>query len=69
MTIGERIREKRKQKGMTQAELAKAVQVNQSMITQIERGTKSLSVGLGIELARALDCTLEELAKAQEKAS
>jgi len=46
---------------MTQAELARRAHVTQAMICQIERGTKSVSIGLGREIAEALNCTIVEL--------
>jgi len=49
--------------GMTQLELGNRVGVSESMICQLERGTRSLSVPLGKEIAKALNCTLEDLAE------
>ncbi len=60
MTVGEKVRERRKELELSQQQLADAVHVGQSMICQIERGTKSLSIGLGAEIARVLGCRLED---------
>lgn len=63
MALGERLREKRLQKGLSQEDLAISVGVTKSMIGQVERGTKSLSVQLCKEIANVLNCTLEDLAE------
>ena len=53
---------------MTQAALAAAVQVDQSLICQIERGSKAISFPLAQEVAHALGCSISELAgDGQEK--
>lgn len=61
MSIGENIKEKRLSCSMTQKELAEKVNVDQSMICQIERGTKTPSLPLGKEIADALGCELNNL--------
>ena len=61
--IGTTIRNIRTAKGMTLTELAKAVGVSQPMLTQVERGTKTLSIPLGVEIAKALGCSIEDLIK------
>ncbi len=61
MSIGENIRNLRFQKKLTQDELAKKVGVARSMIAQIERGTKALSMPLGVEIAKVLQCDIKEL--------
>ena len=43
-------------------ELASAIGVGQSYLSQIERGTKAASIQLGKEIAEILDCTLDDLA-------
>lgn len=59
--IGENIRKQRRKIGMTSADLARSVQVSQPMISQIERGTKTVSLPLAAEIARVLDCEIQEL--------
>ncbi len=61
MSVGMNIREKRRALDMTQKELAEKVNVDQSMICQIERGTKAPSLPLSIEIAEALKCHIEDL--------
>lgn len=61
MSVGMNIREKRLALDMTQKELAEKVNVDQSMICQIERGTKAPSLPLSVEIAAALKCRIEDL--------
>ena len=59
--IGERIAGFRKQTKLTQKQLAEIVGVSGGMIAQIERGTKTLSLQLGKEIARALNVDILEI--------
>lgn len=61
MSVGENIRSMREQAGLTQAYLAEKAGVTQAMLCQIERGTKNPSLQLGAEIARILNCRLENL--------
>lgn len=61
--MGQNLKELRTEKGMSQTELAEKVNITQSMLCQIERGTKSLTLPLSMELAAALDCTLNDIIK------
>ncbi len=61
MSIGENIRNKRKNLNMSQNDLAAAVGVSVPMICQIERGTKSVTLMLGAEIAKILQCDLNDL--------
>ncbi len=61
--IGNNLKEIRLLRGLTQEDLASKVQVSQAMIAQMERGSKSISIPLGKEIAGALNCSLEDLAK------
>ena len=61
MNVGANIHRIREEKGIAQARLAEQAQVSQSMLCQIERGTKLPSLPLGAELARLLGCELQEL--------
>ena len=63
MSIGENIRRIRKERGMTQEELAKKVYVAGSMICMIERGTKVPSMPTGKAIAEALGVSMEDLLK------
>lgn len=61
MSIGENVKRLCENKNYTQKELSDAVNVTQSMINQIERGTKTLTVPLGCELTKVLGCDLADL--------
>ena len=61
MSVGENIRARRIQKGLNQMALAQKIGVGQSMIAQIERGTKIPNLLLGVEIAHALECELNDL--------
>lgn len=63
MSIGENIKKLRKKNMMSQEELANKINVNRSMIAQLERGTKVLSVPLCIEIAKVLNCNINDLIK------
>ena len=61
MSIGENLKRLRIQKNMTQLELAEQVGVSGPMITQIERGTKTMSMPLGKAIAEVIGCNLDDL--------
>lgn len=61
MSVGENIARMRENKNMTQLELAEAIGVSQSMIGQIERGTKLPSVILANVIAKALDGDIKDI--------
>ncbi len=67
MSIGENLKRLRVQKNMTQAELAERVGVSGPMITQIERGTKTLSMPLGKAIADVIGCKLDDLLAEQSR--
>ena len=52
------IREKRKEKGLSQERLAKLVQVSQPFIAEIESGRKKPSVDVLMRLCAVLDISL-----------
>ena len=54
MSVGANIKAKRTALNLTQRELAQRVNVDPSMICQIERGTKMPTLPLGKEIADAL---------------
>lgn len=62
MSVGENIKSRRQALGMTQEDLAKAVGLGRSMVAQIERGSKAVSIQLGVEIAKVLQCDLNTLA-------
>lgn len=61
MSIGDNVKRLREKHNYTQKELAVAVNVTPSMINQIERGTKTLTVPLGQAIAQTLNCSLTDL--------
>ena len=52
------IREKRKEKGLSQERLAKLVQVSQPFIAEIENGRKKPSVDVLMRICAVLDISL-----------
>lgn len=61
LSIGANLKRLRTDKGMSQTELAGAVNVTQSMIAQVERGTKALTMELGKEISEVLGVSVNEL--------
>lgn len=61
MSIGENIKRLRIARGMTQDELAQRVGVSAPMISQIERGTKAVTLQLGKQIADTFMCTVDDL--------
>lgn len=60
-TIGNRLRDIRRDAGFTQEEIAAALGMTQSMVLQIERGTKQLSLLNAAKLAEMLGCNIKDL--------
>lgn len=63
MSIGENIKIFRERNGLTQEQLAYRLHVSRPLISQIERGTKTLSLPLGKAMADILNCSIEDLLK------
>lgn len=61
MNIGRNIKLMRIKAGLQQVELAEKLGISQSMICQIERGTKACSMQLGAEIAEVLGCKIGDL--------
>lgn len=61
MNIGENIRLRRISKRMSQEQLAQKAEVSATMISYIETGLKPLPLKTGYLIAKALDCTVDEL--------
>lgn len=59
--IGDRIRELRTQKGLSQRQLGEATGVTQGAIGHIENGNKEPSLQLAVLLADALGTTVNDL--------
>ena len=66
MTTGERIREKRKSKGITLAQLAERVGVTASAISQYERGKLDPTRAVSFKIAIALECRLEDILSSED---
>ena len=60
MSIAENLLKWRERRGMTQQELADAVGVSRPMIAQMERGTKCVSLQLAAQIAKVLECSIED---------
>lgn len=55
------IRQRRKEKGLTQIDLAKLMNVNQTAVSQWERGIVMPRMKKCIKLARILECSVDEI--------
>jgi transcriptional regulator with XRE-family HTH domain len=53
--LGDRLRAFRKQRGLTQAEMAKLAEVNKNDLGEIERGVRNISIRVLVKLAWALE--------------
>ena len=62
MNIGERITQLRKEKDISQAELAKRLEVSRQAVSKWEQGTSSPDTNKLIQLAKILDTEVEYLA-------
>lgn len=67
MNIGDNVKRLREARNMKQVELAQALGITQSMLAQIERGTKALTMNLALCVVSVLGCSLDELAGGQTK--
>lgn len=61
LQIGKRIRELRLEQGLTQEELAGAAELSVSYLSHIERGSKRASLATVIQLASALQTSVDYL--------
>lgn len=59
--VGNKIKEKRKSRGLTQEQLAELCDLSVSYIAHIERGTKSLSLETAVKLCNILNVSLDYL--------
>lgn len=60
--VGTRIRNRRKNLGLTQAQLAARVGTTEDAISEYERGERRLSLEMAVKLAHELDCHTDWLA-------
>lgn len=61
VTIGRKIKLRRKELGMTQKDLAKKIGRHFSIINKIETGETSVTLEYAVTFAKALDCSLDYL--------
>lgn len=61
MSIGENIKNLRLRNDMTQEQLGDKIGVTVSMISQIERGTKTVTMPTGKLIADVFGCTVDDL--------
>lgn len=59
--IGSRLRMLRRESGITQAILAKKVQVSQQMIGHIETGQKAMVAELCYDICKAIGCSTDDI--------
>ncbi len=59
--IGDRIRQKRKEKGLTQDKLAERLDVSIGYVSQVERGITKISLDLLARICAELICDIAEL--------
>ena len=59
--LANRLKERRAELGLTQAELAERVGVTRKTVNTVENGVFTPSVTLAIKLAKALDVSVEQL--------
>ncbi|NLY46819.1 MAG: helix-turn-helix transcriptional regulator [Tissierella sp.] len=51
----------RRQRGMSQTELAELANISHGYISELENNLKSPTINILCKLAKALDCTLDDL--------
>ena len=64
-TIGRRLARLRKERGLTQVELAESIGIVQTLVTDYECDRLRLSAEMAIRFAVARDISMDELLKAQ----
>ena len=67
MKFEENVRELRKQRGMSQEELAEYLKVSRQSISKYENGTASPELDKLMQLCELFDCTLDDLLKGEVK--
>jgi len=66
-SIGSRISQLRKRQGLTQEKLAEELDISHKHVSEVERGTSSLSLEKLIDAGKRLDCTMDYLILGNEK--
>ncbi len=67
--IGNRIQNRRKQLGLTQEQLAEAMNVSIQMVSNLERGNKAIRIDNLINLSHILSISTDYILTGQETAS
>lgn len=67
--FGERLRELRAARNLTQTELAERCRSNRQFIGELERGVKVPSLTMVLRLAEALECRVYDLVKVFDSSS
>lgn len=57
------LRKLRAKRGMSQAELAQAIGVSQTLIAMIESGARTLTLPLSLDMAEVLGCKVDDMAE------
>ena len=60
-TLGERIARIRKERALTQVQLAEKIGIIQSIVSSVESGDRRLSAEMDVRFAQALDVSMDEL--------
>ncbi|WP_316205785.1 helix-turn-helix transcriptional regulator [Bradyrhizobium sp. SZCCHNS1012] len=60
-TLGERIRQMRKSRGLTQEALADRAKIDRSYVGGVERGERNLTFSMLCQLCAALECDVAAL--------
>ncbi|HEY9775827.1 MAG TPA: helix-turn-helix transcriptional regulator [Planktothrix sp.] len=66
LNLGETIRLRRQALGLSQEDTASRAGVHRTYLSDIERGTRNITVGMLAQVAAALEVTLAYLTKAAE---
>ncbi len=61
MNLSTNVKRLRENKDLTQAELAKYVEVTPTMVNCIESGVKVPSLAVAVKMAEVLNCSLDDL--------
>ena len=67
MSIGENTKRIRIEAKLTQEDLAERAGIGRSMLAQIERGTKTMTLPVAAEVAKALNCSIYDLLGEEER--
>lgn len=67
MTLADNIRNARQAENLSQGELAEMLGVHQTYISQVERGTSSLTIARLEQIADVLECSVDGLLGRDEK--